>query len=137
MYSTHCSYCGLCGERSSCGMKVDPSAPCYKYYYIEQRRSVEKHRTVVPVVALLYSRLREDAFTLCLRYGKRTTCAALNVSNPHACQAVFTHNNDAWSPQMPPNSRRAIIGGGCPLTCPTVDAKLRVSRAAFTNRGMQ
>ena len=73
---------------------------------------------------------------MCLRYGKRTRYAALNVSNPHACQAVFTHSNDAWSPQMPLNSRRAVIGGGCPLSCPAVDAKLRVSRAAFTNRGM-
>ena len=77
----------------------------------------------MPVVALLYSRLREHAFTSCLRYGKRTTCAALNVRNPHPCQAVFTHRG-AWSPQSPLNSRRAIIGGGCPLSCPAVYAKL-------------
>ena len=48
----------------------------------------------MPVVALLYSRPREHAFTLCSRYGKRTTCAALNVSNPHPCQIVLTHNNN-------------------------------------------
>ena len=77
----------------------------------------------MPVVALLYSRLREHAFTLCLRYGKRTRYAALNVSNPHPWQAVFTQN-DAWFPQMLLNSRRAIIGGGCPLSCPAVYAKL-------------
>ena len=71
---------------------------------------------------------------MCLRYGKRTRYAALNVSNPHPCQAVFTRN--ARSPQMPLNSRRAVIGGGCPLSCPAVVAKLRVSKAAFTNRGM-
>ena len=60
---------------------------------------------------------------MCLRYGKRTRYAALNVSNPHPCQAVFTHSG-AWSPQSPLNSRRAIIGGGCPLSCPAVYAKL-------------
>ena len=45
------------------------------------------------------------------------------MSNPHPCQAVFTHSG-AWSPQSPLNSRRAIIGGGCPLSCPAVYAKL-------------
>ena len=124
-----------CHAVEHCGHESSSFSPLLQVLYRVKTLRREAHRTVVPVVALLYRRLREHAFTLCLQYGKRTRYAALNVSNPHPWQAVFTHN-DAWSPQILLNSRRAVIGGGCPLSCPAVDAKLRVSRAAFTNRGM-